>query len=220
MCISIMININQTNKRLYIDLLKVASKHNLSEITLFNTRVTLIEWDESTASYKLKYTRKLVSDSKSKKDVKQETFEKHFNYVFGAIGPLHVPKTPNFKGLNEFKGRIIHTAAWDSSYDFTGKKVIVIGTGASAVQAVPALQKQGLKLNYSYDYLCLLITCKYKALKLTVMQRSAPWVPPHDQYKFSSIMKWIFRNVPFAMRIMRSLIILYVRCHFCFQVPN
>jgi cation diffusion facilitator CzcD-associated flavoprotein CzcO len=125
--------------------LKVASKHNLSELTLFNTRVTLIEWDDSMSSYKLKYTRELVigEDNKSKKDVKQETFEKHFNYVFGAIGPLHVPKTPNFKGLGEFKGRIIHTAAWDSSYDFNGKKVIVIGTGASAVQAIPHLQKQG-----------------------------------------------------------------------------
>lgn len=51
-------------------------------------------------------------------------------------------KWPNIKGIETFKGHLVHTARWDEEYDFKGKKIAVIGVGSSAVQAVPQLQKE------------------------------------------------------------------------------
>jgi hypothetical protein len=57
------------------------------------------------------------------------------------LGPLSVPTIPDIPGLQAYKGRVMHTAAWDSSIDLSGKKVAVVGTGASAIQVIPHLQQ-------------------------------------------------------------------------------
>ena len=62
-------------------------------------------------------------------------------YIVAATGILSQPITPNIKGLDTFKGKMMHTAQWDNDYDLTNKRVGVIGTGASAVQVVPSIAK-------------------------------------------------------------------------------
>lgn len=62
--------------------------------------------------------------------------------LFNASGILNNPKFPELKGLHEFTGNLAHTAAWDSRIDVTGKRVAIVGAGASAIQVLPALQKQ------------------------------------------------------------------------------
>ena len=59
-----------------------------------------------------------------------------------GIGQLHVPKTPKFKGQESFQGDAFHSAEWKKGYDPTGRKVGIIGTGASAVQIVPTVAPQ------------------------------------------------------------------------------
>ena len=59
--------------------------------------------------------------------------------MVSCIGQLHVPKTPAFEGQADFKGDAFHSAEWKKGYDLTGKRVGVIGTGASAVQIVPTI---------------------------------------------------------------------------------
>ena len=59
-----------------------------------------------------------------------------------ASGPLADHKLPDIRGIDTYEGHKIHSARWDHDYDFTGKRVAVIGTGASAVQIVPELVKQ------------------------------------------------------------------------------
>ncbi|MCG8610908.1 MAG: NAD(P)/FAD-dependent oxidoreductase, partial [Pseudomonadales bacterium] len=61
--------------------------------------------------------------------------------VVSAVGPLSNAAYPNVKGLNKFKGKTFHSADWDHDYDLKGKKVAVIGTGASAIQFVPEVAK-------------------------------------------------------------------------------
>jgi cation diffusion facilitator CzcD-associated flavoprotein CzcO len=59
-----------------------------------------------------------------------------------AVGPLNVPSIPKLNGIESFTGQSFHSAQWDHSVDLTGKKVAVIGTGASAIQFVPIIAEQ------------------------------------------------------------------------------
>ncbi|MEU6712823.1 NAD(P)/FAD-dependent oxidoreductase [Nonomuraea sp. NPDC046802] len=80
------------------------------------------------------------------------------NAVVSAIGALHIPSFPEISGRELFRGPAFHSAQWDHSADLTGKRVAVIGTGASAVQFVPQIAPV--------------------ASRLTVFQRTAPWLHP------------------------------------------
>jgi cation diffusion facilitator CzcD-associated flavoprotein CzcO len=55
------------------------------------------------------------------------------------VGPLTEPALPNIEGLDGFEGEVFHSARWNHDYDLTGKRVAVIGTGASAIQIIPEL---------------------------------------------------------------------------------
>ena len=79
--------------------------------------------------------------------------------VVAGMGPLAEPKIPDIPGLDEFEGETFHSARWNHDYDLSGKRVAAIGTGASAIQFVPEIQKQVAQLH--------------------VFQRTAPWVMPH-----------------------------------------
>lgn len=100
------------------------------------------------------------------------------NVVIGATGQLNQPMIPDIKGLDQFAGTQMHTARWDHDYDFTGKNVAMIGTGASGIQAGPPLAKI--------------------ANSFTIFQRSAPWALPRHNYNnlVTDNAKWAFSNVP------------------------
>lgn len=98
-----------------------------------------------------------------------------------SVGTIRVPRTP--KEFTGFQGPIVHTADWDSSVDFTNKRVAVVGSGASAVQAVPRLQKQ--------------------AAHLVSYQRSPAWVRLRQQYHYSKLKKFLFRWIPLLLLLHR-----------------
>jgi cation diffusion facilitator CzcD-associated flavoprotein CzcO len=83
-------------------------------------------------------------------------------YLVSAVGVLEQPKLPPIDGIDDYSGKIMHTARWDHSYDYRGKRVAVIGTGATALQAIPELAKQ--------------------VEQLTVYQRTAIWVAPKPDF--------------------------------------
>src|SRR5262249_26875741 len=105
--------------------------------------------------------------------------------VAGA-GILHVPSYPEIRGAGTFAGRVMHTADWDESYDLTGKRVAVIGTGASAVQLVPAIAD--------------------KVAHLDLYQRTPGWVIPRMDYAFAEETKARFARSPWLQRLFRNLI--------------
>ncbi|TAK84734.1 MAG: NAD(P)/FAD-dependent oxidoreductase [Aquabacterium sp.] len=100
-----------------------------------------------------------------------------------ASGPLHVPAFPAIKGLENFKGKVMHSAQWDHDYDLAGKNVVSIGTGASAIQYVPEIAP--------------------KVKQLHVFQRSAAWVMPRDERKYSALGKAIFKAFPAVQKLHR-----------------
>ncbi|WP_370261215.1 NAD(P)-binding domain-containing protein [Limnobacter sp.] len=104
--------------------------------------------------------------------------------VIMASGPLANASFPNIRGLERFQGKKIHSAQWDHSYSFEGKKVGVIGTGASAIQIVPELVK--------------------RAGSVKVFQRTPPWVMPRPDFTTSSLSKALFAKLPFTQKAIRE----------------
>jgi len=103
--------------------------------------------------------------------------------VIAATGGLVDPAPPDIKGIESFRGEIFHTARWNHDYDLTGRKVAVIGTGASAVQVVPAIAPE--------------------VARLSVFQRTAAWVMPKRDIRFSERFKERFRRHPRLLRAFR-----------------
>ncbi|MDZ7885600.1 MAG: NAD(P)/FAD-dependent oxidoreductase [Mycobacterium sp.] len=103
-----------------------------------------------------------------------------------ASGPLTDHKFPDIRGLDTYQGHKIHSARWDHDYDFTGKRVAVIGTGASAVQIVPELVKQA-------DF-------------VKVFQRTPGWVVPRMDVATPEAAKTLFAKVPAAQELARQVL--------------
>jgi cation diffusion facilitator CzcD-associated flavoprotein CzcO len=103
--------------------------------------------------------------------------------VIAAAGPLSEPSMPDMPGLAEFPGAVFHSARWDHETELAGQRVAVVGTGASAIQIVPELQK--------------------KAAKLVLFQRTAAWVMPRRDRKITAAEKWLYAHVPLTQRVAR-----------------
>ena len=104
-------------------------------------------------------------------------------FFVSAIGQLHHPSVPNFKGKDRFLGNSFHSAEWDHSVKYEGKKIGVIGVGASAAQLIPELAKS--------------------AKKLVVYQRSPNWIINKHDRPYSSFEKWLAKKLPFLSKIYR-----------------
>ncbi|MEU8899059.1 NAD(P)/FAD-dependent oxidoreductase [Nocardia sp. NPDC048505] len=103
-----------------------------------------------------------------------------------AVGVLCEPSLPDIKGINTFEGKIFHSARWDHDSDLTGRRVAVIGTGASATQIVPAIAPQ--------------------VAHLDVYQRSAQWVLPYLGRRYLALERLAFKYVPGLQRLIRGAI--------------
>ncbi|WP_060179495.1 flavin-containing monooxygenase [Streptomyces sp. IMTB 1903] len=106
--------------------------------------------------------------------------------VVSATGPLSEPKLPEVPGLAGFPGKVFHSARWDHDYDLAGKRVAVIGTGASAIQIVPAIAPD--------------------VERLTLFQRTPPWVMPRTDRAISTVERWLHRQLPFTRAARRGLL--------------
>ncbi len=106
-------------------------------------------------------------------------------FLIAATGVLSQPYYPEIPGIHEFAGRIIHTTAWDDDYAMTGRRVALIGTGATAVQLIPELAKD--------------------VAELTVFQRTPIHVLPKSDFSVPGFMRRAFARLPFAQRLMRSM---------------
>ncbi|MEZ0051051.1 cation diffusion facilitator CzcD-associated flavoprotein CzcO [Mycobacterium sp. MAA66] len=104
--------------------------------------------------------------------------------VIVASGPLANASFPDLPGIETYEGHKIHSARWDHDYDFTGKKVAVVGTGASGVQIVPELVKV--------------------AESVKVFQRTPGWVIPRVNTPTGGWLKRIYKDVPLAEKLIRS----------------
>jgi cation diffusion facilitator CzcD-associated flavoprotein CzcO len=148
----------------------VANKYDVRSHMRFNTTVEGARWDEEAKAWQVALAGGQTLTSR---------------YLITATGFLSQPHTPDIPGITGFDGKVIHTTAWDDDYDLTGKRIAIIGTGATAVQLIPELAR--------------------KAADLTVYQRTAIWVVPKLDFRFSERAKRLFRRVPLAQRAIRAI---------------
>jgi len=148
----------------------VADKFDIRRHMRFNTVVEGARWDEEASIWKI-----TLADG----DVLSARF------LITATGFLSQPKVPDIPGVTEFAGKVIHTTAWDDKYPLAGRKVAVIGTGATAVQLIPELAK--------------------RVADLTVYQRTPIWVVPKIDIRFGERAKRLFARIPLTQRAIRWL---------------
>ena len=104
--------------------------------------------------------------------------------LISATGALSDPSVPEVPGLEQFEGTVFHSARWRHDHDLTGRRVAVVGTGASAIQFVPQIQP--------------------KVAQLTVLQRTPPWILPRWDRQFTGLERWAFRHLPLVQRLARA----------------
>lgn len=105
-------------------------------------------------------------------------------FMVSALGPLSNPIIPSFDGLDDFAGAKFHSAQWQHDYDMRGKRVAIVGSGASTIQFLPEVAKE--------------------AASVTLFQRTAPWVMPKPDRQVSRFEKLLFRFVPGLQRLLRA----------------
>lgn len=146
----------------------VADTYDLKRHMEFGVVVESAEWDDTQQLWRVRAADGATRTAR---------------YLVTATGFLSQPHTPDFPGIDTFAGRILHTAAWDDDFDFTGHRVAVIGTGATAVQLIPKAAR--------------------RAAHLTVFQRTPIWVVPKVDFPIPGAVQALFARVPATQRALR-----------------
>ncbi len=157
----------QPEIRAYLE--SIADRYGLRDRLRFGREITGLEWDG---------TRWAVTSADG--DVV------HARAVVWGTGPLHLPSLPDVAGLDEFTGTVFHSSRWDHDHDLRGKRVAVIGTGASSIQFVPQIQPE--------------------VASLTLFQRTAPWVLPKPDREIPGVLRALYKAVPVAQKLQRALV--------------
>ena len=149
---------------------KVADEYGIRKHLRLNTQLTSSRWNEG--------KRRWISTLKTEGG--EETFES--TVLVSAIGQLNDPSRAHFRGEEEFKGLILHSALWPDDLKLDGKRVAVIGTGATSMQLVPSIAD--------------------RVASLTVFQRTAQWARPVEGYSdpITEGAQWLLAHLPFYVQ--------------------
>jgi 4-hydroxyacetophenone monooxygenase len=144
----------------------IADKYDLRPLIRFGTSVDKAEWDEAASLWRLTLSGQHAGSIEA-------------DALISAVGQLNQPRLPDIPGVGSFKGPAFHSARWRHDVDLKGKRVAVIGTGASAYQFVPEIAAE--------------------VGNLTVFQRTPPWGGPTPNYHdpVTDNVQWLLENVPF-----------------------
>jgi 4-hydroxyacetophenone monooxygenase len=150
---------------------RVADEYGIREFIRFNTEVESAVFDEPANLWRV--TAKSADGTKVGLAA---------NAIISCVGVLNRPKIPDIPGLQTFDGPAFHTAQWDAGFDWRGRKIAMIGTGASGHQVGPTIAPD--------------------VERLTIFQRSPHWIVPNPNY-FAHVpdgVKWLLANLPYYVR--------------------
>ena len=147
---------------------RCARDHEILPHVRFETEVQEAEWDEEHTLWR----------------IQTSAGETTAQFLIGGMGPLSEPSIPDFPGLDRFEGAAFHSAEWDHDVDLRGKRVAVVGTGASAIQIIPRIQPEVGQLH--------------------VFQRTPPWVMPHTDRPTTRLERRLFHRFPAVQRLVRA----------------
>ena len=149
---------------------RVAREHGVARLIRFGAEVTGARWDGAAQRWRI-----VTAQGDLSADV-----------LVTAMGPFGDPKLPSIPGRDSFAGTAFHSARWNHDHDLGGERIAVIGTGASAIQVIPEVQRQ--------------------AAHLTVFQRTPTWVLPRMDFTTPALQRRVFRRIPAAQRALRGAI--------------
>ncbi|CAF1630112.1 unnamed protein product [Adineta ricciae] len=153
-----------------------ADKYRVRSHIRFNTTVTQLKWIEDQQLWQV------TTESNNEEKVY------YGRSVVLGTGPLSNAAYPtDIDGIEKFEGEMCHTAKWNKNLDFRNKRVAVVGTGASAIQVVPEVQKMGVK-------------------QLLVFQRTPPWIVPRIDRQLTDWEKNILKRFPIIQKLIRAMI--------------
>lgn len=147
----------------------VIERFGLRERVELQTNVERIEWDDAEQRWAVHTSKGIF----------------YAQFVINASGPLSQPVIPPFPGQDRFEGKTFHTNNWDHSYDYRGKRVAIVGSGASAAQVIPAIAAE--------------------VEQLQVFQRTPHWVLPRADRTFGPFQRWLLGVKP-AYKLLRWLL--------------
>lgn len=154
-------------------ILEVAERYQVLDKAVFDCEVTSARWNDAATYWEVDSSKgRFTADT-----------------MIGAFGGLCEPSLPEIKGIDTFEGHTFHSSRWNHGVDLAGKRVAVIGTGASAIQIVPAIAGT--------------------VGHLDVYQRTAPWLLPRFDRPYSAPERFAFRHIPGWQRLSRALIYLF-----------
>lgn len=119
----------------------VAQRHELYRYARFNSEVDSATWDESENKWKIR-----IQIAAGKESEYQSDYTITSDFLASAVGQLNTPNTPQFSGLEDYHGRIMHSARWDWSTPIAGRRVCVIGTGEYISEVSRLQTSEGLAL--------------------------------------------------------------------------
>ena len=156
----------------------VMTKHGLNQHVRWNTEVVAADWSDDAGMWNV-----------SLRSADGQTATIRVRALITAVGQLNRPYIPEFDGADSFEGPSFHSAAWDHSVDLAGKRVALMGAGASGFQIAPAIAGD--------------------VGRLTVFQRTAQWMFPNAMYhdEVGDGMRWAMRHLPFYGRWYRFLVL-------------
>jgi cation diffusion facilitator CzcD-associated flavoprotein CzcO len=154
---------------IYAYMRDVADKHGLRQSIRFNTEMTAATWEEAAARWRVQTSTGAITA----------------RVLISGMGGLHIPSFPQIPGMERFAGEKFHSAQWDHGYDLSGKRVAVIGTGASAIQFVPQIAE--------------------KVAHLDVYQRTPPWIIPKPDRPITEREKKLFKIGPYRQAFRKYL---------------
>ncbi len=149
---------------------ETAERYGVADRTRFGSEVLAASWDAAEQRWQLDTAAGPMTA----------------DHLILGNGPLSEPAFPDLPGLDTFEGQAFHSAQWPNEPDLSGRRVAVIGTGASAIQFVPQIQPD--------------------VAHLTLFQRTPPWVLPHRNRKITAAEKALYRHVPATQRFVRGLV--------------
>ncbi|MGX5712047.1 flavin-containing monooxygenase [Sphingopyxis terrae subsp. ummariensis] len=150
-------------------LLETAREYGLAAHAQFNSKVQSARWIDDAQQWEVVVSKPDGSTTAHRAD-----------YLFSAVGILNIPQYPSIEGLDGFKGEVIHTSRWPQGADLSGKRVAVIGNGASGMQVAPAIAEE--------------------VRSLTLFARSKQWAAPFPQFR---------KSVPDGVRYLMQAVPLY-----------
>ncbi|GAA4418027.1 NAD(P)/FAD-dependent oxidoreductase [Actinokineospora soli] len=157
-----------TQPEIHAYLRDVSARYGVTGHVRFRTELTRAQWDDALQRWVVETTRGRYTA----------------RLLIAGAGPWNEPLVPELPGLLDFPGEVFHSAWWNHDYDLRGKRVAVLGTGASAVQFVPRIQP--------------------RVARLDLFQRTAQWVLPKPDHHVPRVERALLRRFPVLQRALRS----------------